>query len=258
MNQPAEKNYLLEEINAFLKKPFRNLEECLSHYRKVLPKRVGDYHQEEVGPIMHHNREGEADNFVRGIFHLGENTVDMSAGLDWYATPSGDLEWNGGLVRHGYFVLLANAYKESGDEKYASTIIRHLLDYITRVPPFDPAGKPYLEYKKSTWRPFEVAGRAAENWPEALAAVIGSEAMTAESWARILISIHEHAEFLRKEHWQTGNHATLEVAALGILAIFFAEFREKENWLGYAIEFLQKMWPDLFFEDGYSREMSGG
>ena len=63
--------------------------------------------------------------------------------------------------------------------------------------------------------------------------------------------------FLRKEHWKTGNHATLEVAALGILAIFYQEFRERDAWLAYAVEFLDGMWPELFAEDGYSREMSG-
>ncbi|MEZ5278446.1 MAG: heparinase II/III family protein [Opitutaceae bacterium] len=248
---------LEQRLNALLESPFASLDACLAHYREVLPKRVGDYHQEEVGPVYHHDAEGEADLFVRKIFHLGEGTLDMSAGLDWYATATGDLEWNGGLVRHGYFMLLAGAYRKTGSEIYAETIVEHMLHYIENVPPFDPAGKPYLDYKKSTWRPFEAAGRAAETWPEALAAIINSPAMTPEAWARILISIHEHAVFLRKEHWKTGNHATLEVAALGIIAVFYQEFRERDSWLHYAVDFLDGMWPELFAEDGYSREMSG-
>lgn len=132
-----------------------------------------------------------------------------------------------------------------------------MLHYIENIPPFEPAGKPYLDYKKSTWRPFEAAGRAAENWPEALAKIINSPAMTAEAWAKILLSVHEHAVFLRKEHWKTGNHATLEVAAVGIIACFYQEFREREAWLTYTIEFLDAMWTELFAADGYSREMSG-
>jgi hypothetical protein len=249
---------LLNQVNALLDTPFASLEACHQFYGKELPQRVGDYHQEEVGPIYHHDEPGEADKFVNKIFHLGEGTLDMSGGLDWYATTNGDLEWNGGLVRHGYFMLLAEAYKETGDEKYAATIVEHMLDYIGKVPPFEPAGKPYLEYKRSTWRPFEVAGRAAENWPEALAKIIHSASMSAEAWAQILISIHQHAVFLRNEHWKTGNHATLEVAALGIIAIFFSEFKESDAWLQYAVDFLDKMWSNLFNEDGYSKEMSGG
>jgi hypothetical protein len=248
---------LLENINRISGNPFQDLDACLEHFRAVLPERVGDYHQEEVGPIYHHKRPDEADRFVSRQFHLGETTVDMSKGLDWFAAPDGDLEWNGGLVRHGYFMLLAEAYKRTGNEIYAQTIIEHMLDYIETVPVFDPSGKPYLEYKKSTWRPFEAAARAAETWPEALAKIIKSPSMTSESWARILLSIHEHAVFLRKEHWMHGNHATLEVAALGIIACFFQEFRFRDEWLNYAVEFLEDMWPKLFAEDGYSREMSG-
>ena len=248
---------LLQQINAISEKSFPDLEACLGHFRKALPQRVGNYHQEEVGPIYHHDLPGEAERFVKKEFHLGEATLNMSGGIDWYATATGDLEWNGGLVRHGYFVLLAKEYEETGREIFAETIVEHMLHYIENVPVFDPAGKPYLAYKKSTWRPFEAAGRAAENWPEALAKIIESPAMTPEAWAKILLSVHEHGVFLQREHWKTGNHATLEVAAVGIIACFFQEFRKRDAWLRYAVDFLDDMWPELFAGDGYSREMSG-
>jgi len=247
-----------DEVSSFLSKQFDSLEDLLAFYRKELPKRAAGYHQEEVGPVMHHDLPGEADKFVAKQFHLGEYTMDMSAGLDWYATPTGDLEWNGGLVRHGYFMLLADEYQKTGNEIYASTIIDHMLDYIENVPPFEPEGKPYLQYKKSTWRPFEVAGRAAETWPEALAKIINSPSMMPEKWARILLSVHEHGVFLAKHHWRTGNHACLETAALGLLGIFYAEFNEAEQWRQYAVDFLMKMWPEQFHSDGYTKEMSGG
>ena len=134
----------------------------------------------------------------------------------------------------------------------------HLLDYIERVPPFDPEGKPYLEWKKSTWRPFEVAARAAENWPEALRLLIPSPAMTPSAWAAILCSVGEHAEYLLRHHWKTGNHATLETADLGLLGVFYPEFRDAPRWRAYAVDFLMRMWDVLFHPDGYTREMSGG
>ncbi len=248
----------LNQVNSILSKPFDSLEDLVAFYRQELPRRAAGYHQEEVGPVMHHDLPGEADRFVAKQFHLGEYTLDMSAGLDWYATPTGDLEWNGGLVRHGYFMLLANGYQKTRNEIFAATIIEHMLDYIEKVPPFEPEGKPYLEYKKSTWRPFEVAGRAAETWPEALAKIIHSPHMTPEKWARILLSIHEHGLFLSRYHWRTGNHACLETAALGLLGIFYAEFKEAAQWRQYAVDFLMNMWPGQFHGDGYTKEMSGG
>ncbi|MGE5549926.1 MAG: heparinase II/III family protein [Bacteroidota bacterium] len=249
---------LLDQINAILTSKFESLDDLLFFYRRVLPERTAGYHQEEVGPVMHDDAPGEADKFVAKIFHLGEHTLDMSGGLDWYATPNGDLEWNGGLVRHGYLMLLAEEYRKTGDEKYAAAVIEHILDYIRNVPRFDPAGKPYLEYKKSTWRPFEVAGRAAETWPEALGKIISSGCMTPEAWAEIMLSIHEHADFLSLHHWRTGNHACLEVAALGLIGVFYQEFKEAEAWRRYAVDFLMKMWPEQFHPDGYTKEMSGG
>ena len=80
---------LLAKINAVVSTPFASLEELLAFYQEQLPKRVGTYHQEEVGPIMHKDLPGEADKFVNKIFHLGEETLDMSDGLNWYGTPSG-------------------------------------------------------------------------------------------------------------------------------------------------------------------------
>jgi len=248
----------LEKINSILTKQFKSLEECLSFYQEVLPQRTAGYHQEEVGPVYHKNYPGEADKFVNKIFTLNGKTIDMSGGLNWYSAAEGDLEWNGGLVRQGYFMLLAEEYVKTGNEKYAATIIEHMTDYIDNVPRYNPDGRPYLEYKKSTWRPFEVAARIAETWPEALAKIINSKSMTAEIWAKILISINDQADFVSINHWKTGNHACLEVASLGIIGIFYSEMVEAEKWRKYSIDFLMEMWPKQFFYDGYTREMSGG
>ena len=247
-----------ERVAPRLDRTFRSAEELLEHYRRELPVRVGDFRLDEVGPVMPHDEPGEADAIVAGRYRLGEAAVDMGGSLDWFAAPDGDLEWNGGLVRHGHLKILAREYRQTGREVYARTAVKHLLDYIERVPPFDPEGKPYIEYKQSTWRPFEVAARAAENWPEALRLLISSPAMTPSAWATILCSVGEHADFLLRHHWKTGNHATLETADLGLLGVFYPEFRDAPHWRAYAVDFLMRMWDALFHSDGYTREMSGG
>ena len=58
-------------------------------------------------------------------------------------------------------------------------------------------------------------------------------------------------------HWKTGNHACLEVAGLGVLSIFYREFKEAAAWRAYAVGLLETKWEDQFYPDGYSREMSG-
>ncbi|WP_058486803.1 alginate lyase family protein [Defluviitalea phaphyphila] len=249
---------MLEKINEILSVKFKSLEDLLNHYRKVLPYRTRGYHQDEIGPIIPEDTSEKANKFLNREFDLAGYTVNMKDKLNWYATPTGDLEWNGGLVRHGHFVVMANEYIRTSDERFAKEIIDQMLDYIENVPVYDPTDKPYLEYKKSTWRPFEAAARMGETWPEALGKIINSKSMTAEAFAKILLSTYEHAKFIRKYHWKTGNHAVGEVASLGITSIFYSEFKEADTWRQYAVDFLMNMWDKLFNKDYYTNEMSGG
>ncbi|RGD20128.1 hypothetical protein DW651_12410 [Subdoligranulum sp. AM23-21AC] len=246
-----------EDVNQLVATPFADEGDLLAFYRRELPKRVGTFRLDEVGPIMSTGSDEEVAGYLENKFYFNGKGVEMGKQIDWYAAPDGDLEWNGGFVRHGHFMYLADRYEATGDEKYAAAIVAQMLDYIRNVPPYNPEGKPYLEYKKSTWRPFEVAGRAAENWPVALAKIISSRLITPETFSEILGSIYQHAKFLRMHHWKTGNHACLEVAGLGVLSIFYREFKEAAAWRAYAVGLLETKWEDQFYPDGYSREMSG-
>lgn len=249
---------MINKINELLNKKFKDLKAVLDFYKSVLPERTEDYHQDEIGPIIPENCSEMAEKFSQNIFDLGGYTMEMKDSLDWYATPTGDLEWNGGFVRQGHFVVMANEYVKTGDEKYAKAIISQMLDYIKNIPVYDPEGKPYLEYKQSTWRPFEAAARMGETWPEALGKIMSSPSLTPDNFGKILLSLHEHAVFIRKHHWKTGNHAVGEVAALGISTVFFQEFKESEDWRNYAVNFLLDMWDKQFHKDYYTNEMSGG
>lgn len=247
----------IEQINLVLSIPFASSQALLDFYRKELPGRVGNYRLDEVGPIMSVGSDEEVEGYLNKRFFFNGKGVVMEGAIDWYAAPEGDLEWNGGFVRQGYFMYLADRYESTGDERYAAAVVEQMLDYIHNVPPYDPEGKPYLEYKKSTWRPFEVAGRAAENWPVALAKIITSNSMTADAFAEIYYSIYQHARFLRQHHWKTGNHACLEVAGLGVISIFYREMKDAEEWRTYAVNLLMSKWTEQFHPDGYTQEMSG-
>lgn len=248
---------MLAKINSVLNKHFYSKENLLTFYQTELPKRVQDFRLDEVGPIMSAGTADEINGYLNNCFSFNGICVEMGRRINWYAAPNGDLEWNGGFVRHGYFMYLADAYTATGDEKYAQTIISQMLDYIHNVPPFNPEGVPYLKYKQSTWRPFEVAGRVSENWPVALKQIINSPSMTPDAFAEIFYSIYEHAKFLLQHHWRTGNHACLEVAGLGVISIFYQEFKEAVDWRNYAVDFLMNMITKQFFKDGYTEEMSG-
>ena len=247
----------MKRILEIVSRPFDDEKSLLAFYREHLPGRVGRYRLDEVGPIMSAGTPEEIAGYLENRFYFGGIGMDMGEEIDWYATPNGDLEWNGGFVRQGHLMYLADEYERTGEDRYAQAVVSQMLDYIGKMPPYQPEGKPYLEYKKSTWRPFEVAGRAAENWPVALAKIIGSQAMTPQAFAKIYYSIYEHAVFLSKYHWRTGNHACLEVAGLGVLCLFYPEFSDAPTWLSYAVDFLMQMLDEEFHADGYTMEMSG-
>ncbi|OON92881.1 MAG: hypothetical protein ATN33_00605 [Epulopiscium sp. Nele67-Bin001] len=248
---------LLDKINEVCNIKFESEQALLIFYQQVLQDRVGDFRLDEIGPIMSVGSMDELNGYINKIFTFNGKTVDMTDGLNWYSAAEGDLEWNGGLVRQGYFMYLADEYEKTGDEIYAATIVEHMLDYINNVRVYNPDGKPYLEYKKSTWRPFEAAGRAGENWPVALAKIINSSSMTAQAFAQIFWSIYEHAVFLKKYHWKHGNHAVVEVAAMANIMMLFKEFKVSDDWIKYGVDFLVEIWDELFYTDGYSNEMSG-
>lgn len=253
----GEVRTMLTKINQITSIRFSDEKELLDFYRKELPARVSTFRLDEVGPIMSTGSKEELEGYLVNRFYFNGIGMDMGSDIDWYGTPNGDLEWNGGFVRQGHFMYLADAYEETGDETYAAAIVTQMLDYIRKMPPYDPEGKPYLEYKKSTWRPFEAAGRAAENWPVALAKIISSASMTPAAFAEIFYSIYQHAVFLSKHHWRTGNHACLEVAGLGVLSVFYRELKEADHWRTYAVDFLMEMLDEQFHDDGYTQEMSG-
>jgi len=78
----------------------------------------------------------------------------MKDKIDWYAAPEGDLEWNGGFVRQGYFVYLADRYEITGDDKYANAMIMlkvHftvVMDMLVKHRPFSKSLEAWLIKKQ--------------------------------------------------------------------------------------------------------------
>ena len=85
----------IEQINQVLSIPFASSQELLDFYRKELPGRVGSYRLDEVGPIMSVGSDEEVEGYLNKRFFFNGKGVVMEGAIDWYATPEGDLEWNG-------------------------------------------------------------------------------------------------------------------------------------------------------------------
>ena len=245
---------------------FSSPDEIFKYYKKVLPERCPSGLQEELGPVFLQKRDDLADLFQKRIFCLGDSCIDMSKKLNWLFAANDDLEWTCTLARHHHLPILAKEYAESGNEIFAQETLEQMLNWIDNaIKPNLPDdafhqffGDDYLIVKQSNWRPLETAFRIGETWPEALKILINSNAMSPAIWEKILKSIYKQAEYLSIYRWKVGNHSIMEAAMLAVCCIIFREFKDSQKWLKECVEYLIDSQNEMFYNDAYSREMSGG
>ena len=250
---------LLNKLKKISNLQFDSLEECLDYYREMLPKRCPDNIQEEIGPVFQKKSSDLAKKYLHRNFCFNSGSLNMSSNLDWCAAPDGDYEWTCTLARHHHLTVLADAFKKTGEENYAKEAIDQMTHWIEHVRrPEHVQSMQYLDIKRGNWRVLEVAFRIGETWPIALKKLLKSKYMYPETWGKILLSLYDQADYLSLYRRKNGNHSIMEASDLAIFSILFNEFKGTELWLQECIKFLISSRSREFFNDGYSKEMSGG
>ena len=64
---------------------------------------------------------------------------DLGERIDWSSNQmtegeSATVEWNASLNRHFHFRILADAYVDTGEDKYAAEVVAQMLDWIEDCP----------------------------------------------------------------------------------------------------------------------------
>ncbi|MBU5442209.1 heparinase II/III family protein [Paenibacillus sp. MSJ-34] len=179
--------------------------------------------------------------------------VSFDGSIDWEHVPFQDVEWAYMLNRHRYWIALGQAYALTGDERYAETFCRQLEHWIDRNPV--PAA-PTSETK--TWRSIE-AGLRCSNWIKAFRYVKDSPHMTPRLAARMLLSLHEHAQYIAAAYsgWKRiSNWGVLENSGLFELSLFVPEFAEAAQWRRLSMDRLRETALVQVMEDGVHWEQS--
>ena len=116
--------------------------------------------------------------------------VHFEKEIDWSLIPAGDREFLWQFNRHRFLVSLAQAYRMTGDEKYAENYVRLMSDWMQRA---DEGVRESLD--DGPWRTLEAAIRA-EMWLCSLPLVIGSPSVTEGFLGEVEACIKKHQKRL--------------------------------------------------------------
>ncbi len=223
-----------------------------------------DYYRQRKEPSLPPEYEVEpadeealrvAELAVQHEFQAGNSRVKFDERVDWFFETD-CVEDTRVLGAMSYLRDLAGAYRKTGDEKYARTMLDLLEQWIDNVPVVDPEPLNFVEWKATNWQVYDVAGRLLHSWPQALLVLRQSPSTTPAAFTKILKSLYKHVEYLLVHHATFSNHCTAEAAVIFISAVLWPEFRRSEEWWEHALWWLEHQAREDYYPDGFTREMA--
>ena len=173
--------------------------------------------------------------------------------IDWTLDPINYREWPWQLNRHGDWVTLGNAYRRTGDEKYAREFVFQLMDWLAKCPvPTTVNGN-----SSHTWRTIEAGIRAGQSWMDVYHKFLVSPSFSDEAIVAMVKSFAEHARHLMR-YPSTGNWLTMEMNGLMHVGVMFPEFKESSEWRKFAIAKVYEELDRQVYPDGAQIELSTG
>lgn len=186
-----------------------------------------------------------AEGILANEFTFNKETHRFGQTIQWRQNPSRDLEWLILLHKFYYFKELSGAYAYTGDERYA-------LKWVSLI-------DSWIEQVNDGFIDSQVTGRRLQQWLLSYQTfvVLGrSRSIRPAFFERFLESIHSQCRYLCAHLTPEGNHRTLELYAIFLVAVTFPEFQSSACFLDFSIEaMVDNMRQDLL-PDGVHRELS--
>lgn len=197
--------------------------------------------------------EDAARRILQGTLMSCGVTHTFAGGVDWTAnpTPNRYKEWTWQLNRHREWVVLAERYRQTGDEPYAAAIVRFFRSWFQQA--IVPEAAPGQD--TDCWRTIEAGIRMSGPWPWALHSILHSESLTDDDLVDWCKSVWEHGWRLRHFH-RTGNWLVMEMNGLAHIGILFPHLKDAAEWKRYALDTLARELEHQVHPDGFQYELS--
>ncbi|MEJ2442321.1 MAG: alginate lyase family protein [Exilibacterium sp.] len=153
--------------------------------------------------------------------------------------------------RHHQLVVLARAYRITGDKRYAEGIVEQLESWME--------GNPFG--KGMNWRsPLELGVRLI-NWVWAIDLSLDSGLFSGAFGSRLIQYVYRHCwDVSRKlsKGSSANNHLVGEAAGLYVAATYFDCFQQSQQWAAVAKDILEAEIYSQSYDDGCTREQALG
>jgi hypothetical protein len=233
---------------------------ALAGYMRNRPMPHWDIDPTKVG-LQPGAETAEADEALRHKFDNLGIKWQFGNTIDWKFNPTTqpgskwprNHEWTWSLNRHVFWVALAKAYYDTGDEKYAREIGAELTSWVRDCPvPDKMDNAPY-----SRWRTIEAGIRMGTTWPEIYPRILHAKAFSDADFVLMLKSCVDHAHYLMKFHTER-NWLTMEENGLYTVGALFPEFKDAKLWRDTAVHRLDQQLDVQVYPDGAQFELTPG
>lgn len=186
-----------------------------------------------------------AECILANEFNFNNEQYTLGESFDWKTNPSKDLEWL--ILLHKFYYLkdLAGAYDYTQDERYAEKWVSLIDSWIAQVP--------------DGFIDSQVTGRRLQQWLlsyHTFVTLWRSPTITTAFFERFMSSVNSQTHHLCTHLTPEGNHRTLELYAIFLVAVTFPELRSAAWFLEFSSQKLVENMRQDLLPDGVHRELS--
>lgn len=200
------------------------------------------------------NEQEIADSALLHLFkpHKGYGFFDYGKDINWQLWPIKDNEVRWQLHRLKWWPTMGQVYRVTGDEKYAQEFIAQFRNWVLK----NPRGLS-KDNDEFVWRALEISERL-NNWPDVFGYFVTAKAFTPTFLMEFLNTIADHADYLKNNYAELGNHRLFEAQRELGMGCFLPELTHAAQWRKSGISILTEEINKQVYPDGMQWELAPG